>query len=383
MPSQNLLERKLAEEPIALPGSPFWEVFKSFGRDELIALGINTIGTAGFARIIDNPLLLSVTGPIIEKIGFFLAYIKEGLDIYNTTPRGKRESVTTYASLAFKRGLSSLEKDLAVHDPLYMSLMYLGLKTYPQTPIWMLSIMSFMAAVVAVAAGEVTVNELRHQFQIQKYRRNGFGFQSYFESRFYVKDTQAQNILSDLSSVFDLKLHSKADYHDRYFETNLKTYNSRKPIFRLRQRTKETGQMQTAQIVYTRASQIARTKPTQFNFFPTSKDKLWYELKQKMPWEIDDINDEKLKTMCKKILNGGHNDVLFTREVIRNPKTILVSVDHVNPHSPKSFTVVEIKSHPDEKSKTLLLEAMRYIMLKYEVIQTTLSKSTLSTLDRQ
>ena len=37
------LEKELAKDPIVVPGSPFWEVFKRFGRDEAIA-----IARAGF-----------------------------------------------------------------------------------------------------------------------------------------------------------------------------------------------------------------------------------------------------------------------------------------------------------------------------------------------
>lgn len=378
--SENILEKKLSEEPIVLPGSPFWEVFKVFGRDELIALFINTGGTFTMANFVRSPLLISVTGPVVEKFGFFLAYFKEAWEIYSTTPKTQRESIGSYTSIAFKRGFSSFQKDVLVHDPLYTFLLYFGLKAYPQTPAWMLSILSFVTAVGAVATLEVTVNELRFYNQVLKYKRAGFGLESYLESRFFIKDIDPEKILSDFSSEFGLLVKNEMHYHDRYFENNLKTFNCRRPVLRFRQRSREEGgQMQTLQIAYTRASEIARSKPGQFNYYPTLKNKLWIPLSQEMPWKVEDITDSKLRGICKKIVSGEkYHDVFFERSIVRDPKTILISIDRVNPESSAPFTVIEIKSHMDEKSKAMLISAMRYLMLKYEVVQTTHTKSALT-----
>src|SRR5437868_2011220 len=105
------------EKPILLPGNPIWNVFKRFGRDEFIALTINTIGTVIMSFFTQSILLLSVTGPVIEKIGFFPAYLWEAITTYRTTPKKQRKNLTHYLKQAVKRGSVSLAEDICVHDP--------------------------------------------------------------------------------------------------------------------------------------------------------------------------------------------------------------------------------------------------------------------------
>lgn len=373
------IQEKLSQEPIVLPGSPFWEVFKVFGRDELLALGINVVGTVGVSKFINDPVLLSLTGPAVEKLGLFVGHFNEAAKIYNTTPEPERKKWTEYATTAIKRGSASLGKDIFAHDPIYALLMYAGLQTYPDTPVWMLSTLSFLIAVGAVTVGEVGVNEARYYAEVAKYKRLGFGFENYFEARFYVQDSAVKELLTDVSVKFNLWKKEKATYHDRYFETKLASFNQRSPIFRLRQREGGTPEhVQTAQIVNTITSQFDKNKPSQFNYFTTKKDKLWTFFKDEMPWTIDEIKNEKLRKLCFKIAKESYYDVYFTRDVVRNPENILISVDNVDSKHSGKFTVIEVKSHPDEKSKRLLIEAMRHIMLNYPVIQTTHSKRILS-----
>ena len=54
---------------------------------------LNVSATALIARMTTSPLLISLSGPLIEKIGFFVAYIKEAFDIYSTTLKSKRKSI--------------------------------------------------------------------------------------------------------------------------------------------------------------------------------------------------------------------------------------------------------------------------------------------------
>jgi len=73
------MKQGIDDAPIMLPGSPFWSVFRRFGRDELIAMIINVIGTAIVNFFIAIPLILSIAGPILEKIGFFPAHLRRRL----------------------------------------------------------------------------------------------------------------------------------------------------------------------------------------------------------------------------------------------------------------------------------------------------------------
>ena len=74
-----------------------------FGRDEFIALWINVTGTAVVSGFATNPFILSLAGPIIEKLGFFVAYLREAWIIYTTTLRDKRGNILSYILEAFKR----------------------------------------------------------------------------------------------------------------------------------------------------------------------------------------------------------------------------------------------------------------------------------------
>jgi len=360
---KKVIEEKIKQAPIQLPGNPFWEVLRVFGRDELAALLSSTVATLGVSFFSRNPLILSLTGPVVEKVGFFLPYLK---------------------NRNFYQGFSSLLKDLAVHDPLYTVLMYWGLTSYPNVPIWLLVIGSFAIAVLLVSIGEVTYREVSYQLQIFRLHLRGFNRVSYLEARFYIRGSQGRQILNNLSRRFGLKRKSRAAYQDLYFQNTLKNYNGRTPIVRFRKRGKEIqkGDLQSVQIVYTRAGEASRNKPQQFNYYLTRKDKLYYQLKQAMPKKVSEIKNEKIRSTIKAIARGPSHPVKFWREVVRNPKTILVSVDEVKIPGGRKFTVVEIKSHLDKRSRQMLVAAMQELMFRYEVIQITHSKSSLTALDK-
>ena len=383
-----LLENKLAKMPIKIPGSPFWEVFKRFGRDEAISLVMNVLGTAGAEFAVNNNLLpiahplsrrardiiLSTTGPIIEKAGFFPAHFKEALDIYKTTPREERDGLTTYLKRAVKGGSKSLVEDILIHDPLYVSLMYGGLQIYPESPAWMLSATSFLIAVVAVSGLEVLATELLYKNYKRNLKKAGFGVESYIESRFFISsEKNPDDVLEALDKEFKLGTIKKGNYYDRYFENHLPAYSGRIPKIRLRKREREDGNgwLQTAQITYTRASEMARNEVEQYRYFPIIKDKLYFMLQQEMPETFDDIKDEKVRRIMKRAQSGDRFwDICFNRTVAYNPKNMLVSTDKVE-NKQRPFYVVELKTYDKIK---MLKEAMRYVMLEFPVIQTTHGK---------
>ncbi|MEI8223819.1 MAG: hypothetical protein WCG20_01710 [bacterium] len=345
--------KKILEEPIVLPRNPIWEIVRVFGRDEIIALIIGTVGTALVSLFVSNLIMLALAAPVIEKIGFFIAYIKE--------PSG------------LKKGFASMLKDLIAHDPLYALLMVIALSLY-NAPAWILSISCFIIALGIVATGEVLITEIRYRLQFLKYKKLGFRFESYLESRFYIKKADTEKIITDFAREFNLHKRESANYHDLYFATKLENFNGREPVLRLRQRTLNT--VQTFQIVYTKASEMTRSHPTQFNYYPSRKDKAWIKLDQPMPWSISDIENESIRNLGRSISLEPTREIFFSRSVVRNPQTILVSVDQIeNGNDP--LTVIEIKSRLDTASKKVFIQAMRHVMLKHEVIQTTHGKSAL------
>jgi hypothetical protein len=170
----NPLTKKILEEPIVLPRNPLWEVVRVFGKDEIIALVIGTTATALVGIFVHNALVLAITGPVVEKTGFFIVHIKE--------------------RSGMKKGFHNMMKDLLVHDPLYAILMYLGLKLY-HVPAWILAISSFVVALAMIAVGEVLITEMLYRFKFFKFKQMGFGVESYLESRFFIKKADTEKLL--------------------------------------------------------------------------------------------------------------------------------------------------------------------------------------------
>jgi hypothetical protein len=384
----SLLEKKLAEEPITLPSSPFWDVFKRFGRDEMIAMAVNVAGTAGVNYALKHAgnlarnakdVFLVAAGPVIEKFGFFPAHFKEALDVYRTTPDRERDKLTRYFVKAVKGGSKSLFEDVLVHDPLYIAMMYGGMQLYPETPAWLLSVASFIAAVFGVAALEVGCNELAYLRRKGKFKKAGFGQESYLESRFLISsEVDADSVVRQLSEKYNLGESKVWQYHDRYFVTNLPEYSGRTPKMRLRKRTrldKEDKPVQTAQVTYTRAGEIAKKEIGQYRYFLTRKDKIYFLLGQDMPQSIDEIDDAKARRILIDALkNDKPHDVIFQRRVAYDPSGILVSADKVMQNRP--FYLVELKAYNDTN---LLKEAMRFVLMHFPVVmQTTHGKYELA-----
>lgn len=383
------LEKELAKMPIELPSNPFWEVFKRFGRDEMISMVINVAGTAGISYFLNANLdkntrnvILSVSGPIIEKIGFFPAHFKEAHDLYKTTPKKEREPMLKYFKKAVKNGSVSLAEDVLVHDPMYVTMMYTGMQLYPQTPAWLLSGASFIAAVFAVAGLEVCLTEARYLNFKRNLKNIGFDKESYFESRFYIDERKnTHDILEAMASEFKLPTMQTAEYNDVYLKTKLPAYSGRKPKLRLRKRIIEDEEpIRSAQIIYTTTSELAKKEASQFRFFPQRKDKFYFLLEQQMPESIDEIKEPKAREYLQKINDGTFSEnVHFSRVIARDNDGLLVAADKLHFSGERPFNVIELKVRTDKK---LMKEAMRYVMLEFPCMQITYGKSELVAMSR-
>jgi len=366
-----LIKKQLAEEPITLPKNPFWAVFKRFGIDESIAMIINVVGTFLVSLFASSLILLSLAGPIVEKIGFFPAHFKEAYSVYKTTPKKQRKSIYYYFKKAIKKGSTSLTEDILIHDPIYIVLMFLGLLIYPSTPVWILSALSFVIAVFAVSGLEVGFRELQYLNFKRKMKKAGFELETYIETRFLISASCNQKFLMEkVSKAFSLNPFKSLNYSDIYFENELPEFSGRIPRARLRKRnrTNKKGWMQTIQLIYTKPRESLDKKYEQYRFFPIKKEKLYFMLDQKMPAGIDQINNPKIKAALKSI-SKKNKEVHFERKVATN-KDLLVAVDQIK--KKKEFYILELKTYHDKKQ---LMEAMRFIMREFPVIQTTKSKS--------
>ncbi len=373
-------------ELIRLPGSPFWNVFKRFGRDEMIALAISVVGTTLVGLFTASTVILAFVGPVVEKIGFFPAHIYEATGLYRATTPKDRKSFLSYFIRALKNGSVSLIEDLLVHDPVYV-LLFFGLSFYPGVPLWLAASTSFLVAVVIVAWLEVGVTEARYAFFKRRMLKSGFGVDSYLEARFLIQShADREEILSRLRSGLNLKFIETLDYHDRYFGNSLPSFSGRDPVVRLRQRTLgprknklienlakmlSTGNMQTVQAVYTRPQEEFTTRFDQFRFFPVRKDKFY--------WFIDEVGmpdcaSELPKEVRRLIRAGEHDKELFFRRTILldEDEALYVAID--TPYKGQDGCIIELKIRKDSKK---LLAAMRFVMTEFPVQHTTRTKSEL------
>ena len=110
---------------IIVPENPFWKVFKRFGRDEIIAMIFNISGTAIIAYILANRpdisiamklFLISIAGPVIEKIGFYPAHLYQGYKEYIGTDK----SLFKCLKFSLKNGSVSLIEDLFVAENIFL-----------------------------------------------------------------------------------------------------------------------------------------------------------------------------------------------------------------------------------------------------------------------
>jgi hypothetical protein len=360
---------------ITLPGNPIWKVFKSFGADEFISIIINFIATAFLTYLLSKPvgehflillgiqatILLSVVGPVIEKIGFFPLHFYEALKEYRSTDIKERKKLRFYLSKAMKDGSGSLVKDILVHDPIYIFLMYFILIAFPGTPPWVVCVFSFLVAVFAVACLEVGCKEIIYYLIKLGLKKKGFDIEQYFEARFYYdNEDSARSVLNalvekyGLGSVeddgsFTLGKISTLDYNDAYFEEK-DGLNGRKAQVRLRDRKHYNGRMRSWQFIYLLVSEVWNKEVDQFRYFVSKKEKIYYQ------GDIA-LNEKARKEIQKRTKTGEKSKISFNREVAQHPDNILVSFDCV---PKKNAFIVEIKARPDRKN--ILVEAMKHAM---------------------
>ena len=179
-----------------------------------------------------------------------------------------------------------------------------------------------------------------------------------------------------LAHQFHLSQRQIGWYHDRYFDHTLPTFSKRTAKVRLRQRRieEEEQKMQTAQIIYTRASELTQKDPDQFRFFPLRKEKLYLPLPQQMPGSIEEIEKEQGRNFLQSRTGAALYDLHFLRHIAKESE-LLVAVDAVTEGLSRPFHIVEVKVRNDTR---LLREAMRYVMLTFPVLQTTYSKADLA-----
>ena len=146
----------------------------------------------------------------------------------STPSADKRENpkFRKYFKKAVKNGSKSLLEDLFFHDPIYTLLMYAGIMLYSGTPPWILSITSFMIAVIMVSLLEVSY----HEYSYYKFKRSltkiGFEVESYYETRFLInKEKDPVELIQSVTKEFHLEHYFERDYCDTYFNNCFPTFS--------------------------------------------------------------------------------------------------------------------------------------------------------------
>jgi hypothetical protein len=371
-----------AETKIEIPAHPFWGVFKRFGRDELISMLVNVVGTGIASMFSANAWTLALVGPIVEKIGFFPAHCWEAWQVWRTTPEGNRKPLRHYIGRALKGGAVSLGEDVLVHDPIYILLMMAGIHVYPEAPAWLLAGASFILAVFAVAGLELGCTEARYALFKHRLHAKGFELEKYYESRFLISaEREPVEVLDRLVREFGLDVRMELDFHDRYFRIEAPHYSGRTPKARLRDRGNDEEaasgrswgcRARSIQIVFTRAVEHAPAQLGQYRYFIIKKDKLYHVLKGEMPTRLREVKDDGIRALLERMRRkDSYTEVAFRRKLAHN-KDLLASVDHVR--GDRGCWLLELKTH---RNIRLLMQAMRFVMMEFPVIQTTHGKQEL------
>ena len=371
------------EARIEVPGHPFWNVFKRFGRDESIAMLVNILGTGILSLFSTSVWALALVGPIVEKIGFFPAHFWEAWNVWRTTPTSKKKRLRHYFGKAVKRGGVSLAEDILIHDPLYILLMIVGISIYPGAPAWLLAGASFVIAVFGVAGLEMGCTELRYLLFKKRLFSRGFELEEYYESRFLISaEKKPVEVLDRLSLEFGLDTTMELDFHDRYFKIDVSHYSGRTPKARLRDRGNEEmaakgrpwgAKARSIQVIFTRAVERAPKQIGQYRYFLIKKDKIYHQLDgSEMPTRLKEVKDDGIRAFLENIRKkDSYTEVMFRRKLAHN-KDLLASVDQVVGDRP--CWLLELKTH---RNIRLLMKAMRFIMMEFPVMQTTHGKQEL------
>jgi len=355
------------QKPISLPPHPFKAALQDFGADELVAGGVDAVATTAASLALPkelHPLILPFVGPVLEKVGFFPLHFWQAYRVWKTTTHDDRETLWHYVKQAMKASGANLAKDILIHDPCYIGGMSLGVNYAPSIPAGMLSAASYIAGILIVAGIDVTKDEFRHRRFKKAVMSAGFGQEQYHEARFCVK--HAGDTLGKLTAKFGLGEPSVVDYHDVYYRTDkLPQLSGRKAKLRLRTRgswnddpwTKGQPEVNTVQIVFTRAREEPSSSSDQCRYFVTKKEKLWHLMSRGVE-DICDVPDMKTRAFLQGLEAEKSRELEFRRRVARNNE-LAVCIDEMG-----EFGMIELKCYRDT---TLLKQAMRYVMVNCPV----------------
>lgn len=322
-------------------------------------------------------VMIGLTGPIGEKVYFFVPPVFTAWRDYRTQPTIEAHKPFGYfLNQAYREGWNNLLWDITFHDTTYFGCMLMGQNYYPDIPIWALSILSYLIGIFVVMLGQVEVAKWGERRLDRQMIDLGFSKETYYESRFFIDKSEATNdemeaLMNHMSTSFNLTRRLEPfDYEDLYVDLNQSRVADKEVDFRIR--NKGSGEMEsTAEVVLTKAQQVKTTTNPEHQFYITKKEKYFISLDdrdQDPNYPFDARNQDAFIDAITQAVEP--TVVTYTRRLANNPKDLSFSIDDTGDH-----WVFEIKSHHrDDK----MIRAMRELMAKVNALHTTFHKPDLA-----
>lgn len=345
------------KSPIIIPEHPYKTEITSFGRDEMAWLAVNTIGTAIIDYMLKNfssmseqakKVTLSIWWPVVEKIWFFIPHLIK--EIINQKKHNEKDMKKLLKS-TLSWWSETLIKDLLLHDPLYIAMMYVGQETLPQTPTVLLSFVSFVSSLLVVWMVKVWYDEWKFKYFCHTLKMKWFLHESYYESRIHMHSfEEAEKIFESLMHEFDIDEKDTWEYNDTYYSPKPMKYLSGRTA-RVRERTRSNldETLHSWQLLFTKPREYKTKDIEQYRYFPIKKDKFAFKAASK---------EEVQATLSTYKHIENNKQVNFTRRYGNDPAWLLVTMDTLYVWDEKKY-VIELKVHKD---LLLLKEAIKMVL---------------------
>ena len=343
---------------IHIPDHPYKSEITSFGRDEMAWLAVNTIGTAVIDYMLKNfshmseqakKDTLSVWGPLVEKIWFFIPHlVKEILH----QRKHKEKDIKKLLKNTFSWWSETLVKDILLHDPLYIWMMYAGQEFTPQTPTIILSFVSFISALLVVGIVKVGYDEWKFRYFCHTLKKKWFLHESYYESRIHMHSyEEAEKIFESLMKEFSITEKNSREYNDVYYSPKpIKYLSGRTARVRERTRTSIDEVLHTWQLLFTKPREFKTKNIEQYRYFPIKKDKFAFKAASR---------EEVEATLATYKHAESSKSVNFKRRYANDPSGLLVTMDTLCTWGEEKY-VIELKVHKD---LLLLKEAIKKVLI--------------------
>ncbi len=345
------------KKSIHIPEHPYKTEITSFGRDEMAWLTVNTIWTAVIDYMLHNfpdvsewvrKSLLSVGWPVVEKIGFFIPHLVQWLIKQH---KNKEKNIKKLLQETFSWWSETLIKDIFLHDPLYIWMMYLGQEITPQTPTVLLSFVSFISALLVVWMIKVWFDEGKFRYFCQTLQKRGFLQETYYEARIHINSSkEAEKIFEDILKEFSIEERNTREYNDTYYAPkDFKYLGGRTARIRERIRKNIDEVLYTWQLLFTKPQEYKTKDYEQYRYFPIKKNKFAFK--------ADSIQEVRnvLQIFQKQ---QEWKQVQFQRRYGNDPYWLLVTMDTLQQWANKKY-VIELKVHQD---LDLLKEAIKKVL---------------------